>query len=732
VLRGRARSVLALAGLGLLTGSLITMLQTPVYRARTSLDIQAPNSDVLKMTAGTQSQGGDEHPAESYIQTEIKVLQSNKMLDRVSGRLKTKRPANSISEAPVWRKAFGLGPAGLSWDELVEETARQVKVRSLGLTRIVEVVCDSRDPRLAAQFCNMLREEYIAQNSETRSETTQQTGDWLSKQLEALKHRLAKSENELQESARASALVYAPDRETLAQEKLRELQTELARSQADRVSKQSVYEMSSANSPDSLPMVLDNGYLRDYQVRLEDLRRQLAELSSTLTPAHYKIRQVQLQIDQVESTVAKARANILGRMRNEYEAAQRREALLTKDYQEQMALVAEQAGKGVQYNMLRREVDSTRKIYETMLQRVEELSLASAMRASSIRVVDPATRPTVPYTPNWGLNAAAGLIAGLFMGAMMAIIQSRSERTLREPGEAPVHLALRELGVIPSGRESAVKLLLAGTAKAGLRFAGRSSPATPSTAAAESSFRGNGDGALQLESWQRKRSCISESFSGAMNSILLSCRDGKKPKAILLTSPEASDGKTTVCSNLGIALARINLRVLLVDGDTRRPHLHKIFGIPNDVGLIEILSSSLPVEKTRPDLLGCPTRVPNLFLLPSGNNREFEQELLHSSRADALFKRLRGEFDIVLIDSPPMAHISDARVLGHLVDGVILVFRAGKTTVDLAVSSRNCLLDDGTSVLGTILNDWDPRTSKVSSNYYRKYRQYFKPVERPA
>jgi capsular exopolysaccharide synthesis family protein len=737
LLRKRGRSVLALAGLGLLAGSLATILQTPRYRARTSLDIQAPNSDVLKMTSGANQGGGDQNPAESYIQTEIKLLQSNFMLDRVVGRLKTRRASDSGSQPPAWRTALGLGRAGASWDELVEDTARHVKIRLLGLTRIVEVVCDSQDPRLAGQFCQMLAQEYIAQNLETRAQTTQNTSEWLGRQLEALKLRLAKSEGELQESAKATSLVYAGDRETLAQEKLRELQNELARAQAERVSKQSVYELSSSAPPDSLPMVLDNAHLREYQVRLEDLRRQLAELSSTLTPAHYKIGMVQRQIDQMQATVAKVRADILGRVRNEFESAERREALLNAAYQAQMSLVAEQAGRGVQYNMLKREVDSTRKIYETMLQRVEELSLASAMRASTIRVVDPATRPTEPFSPNWPINAGVGLACGLFLGVMRATILSRSERTLREPGEAPLHLEVRELGVIPSGRQRALKLMLTGApralAKAGQRLSRRLGTYEEVVGPTlDANPLGRRADYLELVGWHQRHSGISESFSGAMSSILLSRTGGNAPKVILLTSPELGDGKTTVGSNLAIALAKINLNVLLIDGDTRRPNLHRIFGLSNRNGLIDILESQEPIDQIPLEHLRTETGVPNLFVLPAGDNRHFETGRFHSTRTAELLNRLRGEFDVVLVDSPPMLHIADARVLGHLVDGVILVFRAGKTTVDLAVATCNCLREDGTPVLGTILNDWDPRGSRVYSDYYRSNTPYFEELQRPA
>ncbi|MGH9629520.1 MAG: GumC family protein, partial [Bryobacteraceae bacterium] len=421
-------------------------------------------------------------------------------------------------------------------------------------------------------------------------------------------------------------MVYAPDRETLAQEKLRGLQTELARAQAERVSKQSAFEMISTKSSDSLPILLDNGELREYDAKLDDLRRQMVELSAILTPKHYKIRQLQSQIEHLERALAKARANMIERIRSEYVAAQHREELLATAYQDQMGLVAEQAGKGVQYNMLKREVDSTRKIYEIMLQRVEELSLASAMRASTIRVVDNAIRPTAPYTPNWLANSLGGLIAGLSVGMMLAVIRSRSERTLRDPGETPAYLDIRELGVIPSGKKSAIRWLLAIGGHKPKQATGLIDAIPGQTAFSYDAAR------LELESWFRRRSSLSESFSAVVNSILLSRNDEQRPKTILITSPELGDGKTTVCTNLAIALAKINSRVLLIDGDTRRPNLHSTFGLANESGLIELLKSEAPLDQLLMDRPAKATCVPGLFLLPAGNPRDFEPALLHSHR----------------------------------------------------------------------------------------------------
>ena len=194
----------------------------------------------------------------------------------------------------------------------------------------------------------------------------------------------------------------------MAEEKLRQLQEELSRAQAERAARQSKYELASTAPPESLPEVLDDKTLEEYQVKLTDLRRQLAELSSSLTPAHPAVKKVQAQVSTLESALEKERANVVQRIRNEFESAQRRENLIAANYAAQARLISEQAAKVAHYNILKREVDTNRQLYDSLLRDVQEAGVSSALRPSNIRVVDTAQPPMRPYRPSLVLNSAAG------------------------------------------------------------------------------------------------------------------------------------------------------------------------------------------------------------------------------------------------------------------------------------------------------------------------------------
>jgi len=207
---------------------------------------------------------------------------------------------------------------------------------------------------------------------------------------------------------------------------------------------------------------MDSGHMGDYRARLSDLKRQLAEASSTMTPQHYRVRELKNQITELESEIERERTNVLGRVRADFEAAKRREALIGSVYSVQQTQAVEHGDKAVRYTMLKRDVDTERKLYETLLQKVNEVGLATALRTSTIGVVDPAVAPGGPYSPNRMLNMGIGLFLGAGLGLVLSFVRFRADRTLRGPGEAPVVLQLRELGVIPSVKGKRLRLLLPG------------------------------------------------------------------------------------------------------------------------------------------------------------------------------------------------------------------------------------------------------------------------------
>jgi polysaccharide biosynthesis transport protein len=715
IVRRRKGTLVLIVFLGLLSSLLLTLPQTPLYQARASLEIQNLNENFLNMRdVRPTADGGGSYPPEYDLQTQVQILQSESVLEAVIAKLKVEKKLpleENTSRFSAWRKALGLPESRPpSRESSLNLVKRNLKTRTSPNTRLVEILYDSTNPQVAAAFANALTAEFIQQNLESRWKTTQQTGEWLTHQMEDVRIKLEKSEDELQSYARASGLMFTSEKDNVAEEKLRQLQEELSKAQTDRVASQSKYELASTASPESLPEVLDDLTLKEYQVKLTDLRRQLAEISSSLTPAHPAVKKIQAQVTTLELALDKERTNIIQRIRNEFESAQRREHLLAANYASQAGLMSEQAANVTHYNILKREVDTNRQLYDSMLHNVQEAGMSSALSSSNIRVVDSAKLPTNPYKPSVALNSALGLLAGAFFGIAFVVVQERADRTIRGPGDATMYLDVPELGAIPSAKAEPSRL-----------FAYYQNGTGPESKKSENGKPWQ----LELVTSSRKPSLLADAFRATLTSILYSGENGNRPRIIVITSVNPGEGKTTVACNLALALAEIGpsvlmQSVLLIDGDLRQPRLHEIFGVPNRWGFADLLEGKKPPN-------GCEgmvfkTGFRNLNLLPSGSSTVNVSALLHSPRASAFLNRMREEFHTVIIDAPPMLNMPDARVLGRLADGVILVVRSAQTMRDAAVAANQRLTEDKTRVLGTILNQWDPRkTNSYGCGYGYKY-----------
>jgi receptor protein-tyrosine kinase len=341
------------------------------------------------------------------------------------------------------------------------------------------------------------------------------------------------------------------------------------------------------------------------------------------------------------------------------------------------------------YNALKREVDTNRKNYEAMSQRVNDAAVAAAIRQSNIRLISSAQPPVHPYKPNVPLNLAIGTFGGLLLAVSCVMLQEQSNSVLRMPGEAGVCLTLPELGAIPAavnGGVTALRLLSSNRGKLGV----------DRPAALEEQFSG-----------------LSESFRTTLVSILSAGHNGEHPHALVVTSARPMEGKTTIVSNLGIALAQISGKVLLIDGDMRRPRLHIVFDQANSWGLSDVLREKNAIEELPLDALVKKTAIPHLYLLPSGACADNTFSLLCSGRMARLLPRFRQEFDYVLVDAPPCLEFADARIMARYVEKLLLVVRANYTDRRTAQVAVQRLLLDGLSVMGVILNRWDSARSDI-------------------
>ena len=684
VFRNRGKLIFGLTLLGMGAALAYALSSTPYYRAHASVELDGVNEMYLSIRDMTPE--ASYSLTDFYMETQARLLGSEAVVRRALERNQPRTGPKESSEPS--RPHFGITslllktgskqftPIG-SDDLGVGRAMSNLAVRPVTLTRVIDVTYDDTDPYAAADFTNALLSEYIAASVERRTEATHNTEQWLTQYVSGLKQNLEKSGRALESYASDSGLLGTKEDDTPAEAKLRDLQAELSRALGERVNKQALYETVTNGTQASISPNINPSPLREYQTKLSDLRSERAQAVATLTPAHYRVQRLDAQIREMEQLISKEWEKTLTLIRSDYEAAMGREKLLRDSVQAQIALVADQAGKRVHYGMLRNELETNQQVYNSMLQKAKESAVLSATKPTTIHVMDKARPPALPYKPNLPIYGSVGGLSGFFVGLLWAAYSSRGEKDLIAPGTLPGVARVRELGVIPSAsidRHSAFF---------GLR---KLAP---------------GDSFV-----------FSESFNAAVASILSAECNGIQPRVITITSAMAGEGKTTVVKNLASALAHTKRRVVLIDGDLRHPKLSKSFDIGNSWGLSDILQSDNSIEDMPFEALVKRTEKPGLFVLPSGPSVANISSLLHSPRLGALLDTLKQHADVILIDSPPLLAVSDARVLGISSDAVIFVVRAHKTGRETFQIAAQQLIDDRTPLLGTILNDWDTRRAR--------------------
>lgn len=706
----RHRRLIGIAALAGTLAGFTWMLRKPVvYTARATLELQGINENFMNMNL-VDPTAGNYAATQFNIQTHLLILESDSLKQGLAERMRrmgTVTPPAPTGRLGTLRSWFGSrpdSPKGFT-EQALTMAWGTLRANPIKTSRIIEIRCDSTSPELAAKLVNTVASGYIEQNLDERLGRTRSISKWVSAELKNVRGRLQESEQRLQNYVARTGIMFFDENEGVARTRLRDLEKQLSEAQGDRITKQSRYETARAASADSLPDVIDDDSLRSYQSRITELKREMAALTATLQPEHYRVQRVIAQIAEMESALRAERDNIVQRIRNEYEVAQKRERLLTGAYGRQAKLVSEEAEKAIQYSILKREAEINRQTYNTMLQQEQQANTAAAVPASNIRIIDPAYPPSEPYKPVPFFDTMLGTTFGIVLGCLLAYVREKLDSTLRLPGQVTHTLRAPELGVIPSAAFRPFRLSRFRREPAQLGPEGGLFSEFPASS-------------IELVTWNQKPSFIAESFRSALASITSVNRSAHQ-RIIVFTSPNPAEGKTTLSCNLGIAMSEANRRTLLVDGDLRGPKLHKVFDLPNTWGLTTLLQEDRPVTDYNLASLAQPTKIPGLYLLPRGPAAMNVNGLLYSHRLAELLRRLRTEFDAVLIDTPPLLQFADSGVIGRLADGVVLVVRAGVTDRNSAKLAYQRLREMGAPVMGTILNDFNP--VHTDARYYGRY-----------
>ncbi len=720
LLRRHRNAITMIMGGALLLSVLYTLVAHKVYKSEVILEVTGFNQDFMN-TKEVDPTTNQQVTGDEYIETQTKLLKSPPVVQRTAVVMGPKVPSAIASKQGIFgtiRGWFGDAPVASAAEgqAVVYDMVNDAKVKVDGTSDLIRVTVLGPEPKLTADTANTLIDQFTQQAQDARGFASGNTNKFLTDQLADARKKLQDSENALQEYARQTGIVIPNDtQESVAADKLRQIQSDLTKAESDEAESKAQVETSKDAPSTALPQVLDDPTLRDNRARLADLRRQLSDLSVTLTPQNYKIQQLNAQIADLEQQSAQHRSNIVRRLGVQNSETTRRKELLTQAYRQQLGVVSDQSVKEVRYNILKKEVDADRDVYQSMMQRVKQASILAALKASDVRVVSPATPSQTPYRPSLALNLALGTLLGLVFAACYTLLRERNDASLRTPGQSVRHLNVPELAVIPSariGNSERIPLTLRNLNGAnGAALEAKNGLLAASSAAVDK----------EMVQWCQDETMMADAYRSAITSILLSRVNGVSPRVILVTSPRPKAGKTTTVANLGISLAEIGRRVLLIDGDLRRPRLGKLFGLQFATGLSDALLAEDNGTITL-DSVVRPSTVPGLYVLPGGSEPANISKLLHSAHLDNLVELARSQYDFVLIDSPPMMGMADARLLSRNADGVILISRAGETSPEQLGEAKERLADDGTPVIGTILNGCDLRIEDPSYvNHYNSY-----------
>jgi capsular exopolysaccharide synthesis family protein len=673
---------------------------TKLYDAQASISINKESNDDLGLKSSASS-SDDFWDYTVELETQTKILQSEALALQVIRDYKLdKHPYFAKSRRPTAADSGQLGASSLDdariQSEVLSLFASGLRVNPVPRTRIIEIHYASPDPVLSATVANAVAQTYIQQNMRTKYETTVQTSDWISKQLSDLKLKVETSQEKLVRYQKDHGIIGIDEKQNIITSKLDELNRQLTAAETDRIQKEADYRLASSGDAELVAKVDTNTVLDRLRLDRASLQSQFAQLNATFGPSYPKIVELRSQLEAQDRQIQAEIQKIAQRIKNNYMVALQREKLLLSVFERQKQEANGLNESAIEYNILKRDLDTSRELYDGLLQRLKEAGVRAGLRSSNIRVIDAARTPLGPSSPNIPRNIALGLLVGLFGGVVLAFVQESLDNTIMTPEQVESLTAWPALGIIPRDGLKASFYRL------------------PRKATSRRSLPANGQSDVALVVHCNPNSEVAESYRALRTSILLSALGGP-PKVIMVTSGLPQEGKTTTAMNAATVLAQRGSRVLLVDADLRRPRVHQILKARQSPGLSNLLTGCATVDEVVQ-----PTGVPNLFVVTAGSPPPHPAELLGSELMRNHLQGWRAQFDHVIIDTPPILSVTDAVMLSAYVESAVIVVRAGKTRKEGLRRSHELLSQVKAHVLGVVINGVDLGSPEHYYYYYGK------------
>lgn len=662
-------TLLLVIGLACAVAAIRTFLSTPIYRSTVILQIDRATPRVVRFENDPEQERAGSDDAIS-MRTQQELLKSRSLAERVIDelRLDNSTPAGQASLSLAAAKQLGEDGAGdaeerrgdyldrliagyrkmtspsarsaevLGREAVITRFLNSLTVEPVRSSRLVKLHVDNTNPALAARIANSTVQAFIAMGMERRLETSSYAKSFLEDQIKQMKAKLEESERRLNSYAQTNQILTLDDKTNAINQTYTEYAAAMAKAEQDRIKLESVLAEVKRN-PEATQAVADNKTIQILKERRTKLQIEYQENLRIYKPDFPKMVQIKAQLTEIESQMANEIGIASATLQAQYDAAARQEALIRDKLAQTRKQVLTTQDHSIDMNLLKREVDTNRQLYDSLLQRFKELGISGNIVSNNISVVDAAEPSLFPYKPNILANLMVGLVAGILLGAAIVVALEVMDDSIKYPDEVERVLGLPLMGIIPKLRN-----------------------------------KRSGNKPVAMEVHEDPRSALAEAYRSVRTALQFSTADGA-PKRLVVTSTTRNEGKSTTSLALAINFAQMGQRVLLIDADMRNPTIHKLLGIANDFGLSNLLSSD-----NRGDKMITPTVVPNLSVLTAGPIPPNPVDLLTGPKLLLLLNITAAlGIDYVIVDAPPMLGLADAVVLGNQLQNVLFVVQASST-----------------------------------------------------
>jgi len=701
-----------------------TLLTPRLYTASTRLELarQSPiqlrlEGNVLRLGDGDLSANG----AATFLSTQVAALQSRDLAERVirsrgladseafldpgprrRGRLSLSgttlrllRP-RGLETAPAGPSEDGSAGRGAVDPALIDRYMRYLSVQEIRGTDLVAVRFTTPSPSLSAFLAAAHTQAYLEANEEARRADDVTAKEFLGRQLRESREHAERAEAALSRFAAEHPNVAINEEQKTVAQRISDVSSLLSKAEGTRLALHSRYDFLTRPDGDALAYFLGRPGIQKLHLAILDLRAQRAGLGQRLGPRHPQILELRRQEDEIEHQLRAEVGQEVASVRSRNDAAQLREEELRRKLAHLGATAVELRDLGARYQLLKSDEENAYALHASLLKQQMETAVNSELAASNVRVVERAEVPLHASRPNMPLDLTLGVLAGLVLAVGAAFFCEYFDQSVKSRHEVEGLLRLPTLAVIPN-----FALARRATARA-LHARGLPAMADANGAAANGSGGENGAGGpsdlvVLREPWSR----VAEAFRSFRTAVLFSVPEAP-PKVILVTSTRAAEGKTVGSINLATALAQAGSRVLLLDADLRHPRCHCLLGVDAARGLSSFLAGKVELESVLQTL-----DAPPLSFIPAGPLPVAPAELVGSARMRQALTDLRGQYDFVIVDTPPVLPVTDAVVLATKADAVVLVMKGHGTPRELVRLARDRLALAGARLLGVVVNNVD-------------------------